>query len=133
MQVAAPWLQARFVPQFTAQVQRKNLLLPSDFSFIFKSAMVNSAGQISPLWGNRRHPSLCQCWSSLMSVDVESSDNDLMSDVSIEADDEEATPKLTGKEASQHTLEMRRKIEDRLERRRIKDQLGYDDISDLDF
>jgi hypothetical protein len=56
-----------------------------------------------------------------------------MSDVSIETDDEEATPKLTGKEASQHTLEMRRKIEDRLERRRIKDQLGYDDISDLDF
>ncbi len=67
-----------------------------------------------------------------MSVDVESSDNDLMSD-SIETDDEEATPKLTGKEASQHTLEMRRKIEDRLERRRIKDQLGYDDLSDLDF
>jgi hypothetical protein len=68
-----------------------------------------------------------------MSVDVESPDTDLISDVSIEVDDEEATPKLTGKEASQHTLEMRRKIEDRLERRRIKDQLGYDDISDLDF
>jgi hypothetical protein len=69
-----------------------------------------------------------------MSVDVESQDTDLMSDVSIETDDEEATtPKLTGKEASQHTLEMRRKIEDRLERRRIKDQLGYDDLSDLDF
>ncbi|AQT58772.1 MAG TPA: hypothetical protein VF433_01075 [Cellvibrio sp.] len=67
-----------------------------------------------------------------MSVDVESPDTDLISD-SIETDDEEATPKLTGKEASQHTLEMRRKIEDRLERRRIKDQLGYDDISDLDF
>jgi hypothetical protein len=69
-----------------------------------------------------------------MSVDVESQDADLMGDVSIESDDDEATtPKLTGKEASQHTLEMRRKIEDRLERRRIKDQLGYDDISDLDF
>ena len=68
-----------------------------------------------------------------MSVDVESPDTDLMSDVSTETDDEEATPKLTGKEASQHTLEMRRKIEDRLERRRIKDQLGYDDLSDLDF
>lgn len=68
-----------------------------------------------------------------MSVDVESPDTDLISDVNIETDDEEATPKLTGKEASQHTLEMRRKIEDRLERRRIKDQLGYDDISDLDF
>jgi ElaB/YqjD/DUF883 family membrane-anchored ribosome-binding protein len=68
-----------------------------------------------------------------MSVDVESQDSDLINDVSIEIDDEEATPKLTGKEASQHTLEMRRKIEDRLERRRIKDQLGYDDISGLDF
>jgi DNA-directed RNA polymerase subunit L len=68
-----------------------------------------------------------------MSVDVESPDTDLISDVSIETDDEEVTPKLTAKEASQHTLEMRRKIEDRLERRRIKDQLGYDDISDLDF
>lgn len=68
-----------------------------------------------------------------MSVDVESPDADLMSDVTSETDEEEATPKLTGKEASQHTLEMRRKIEDRLERRRIKDQLGYDDISDLDF
>mgnify|MGYP006217522081 CR=1 FL=1 len=67
-----------------------------------------------------------------MSVDVESPDTDLISD-SIETDDEEATPKLTGKEASQHTLEMRRKIEDRLERRRIKDQLGYDDLSDLEF
>jgi len=30
-------------------------------------------------------------------------------------------------------LEMRRKIEDRLERRRIKEQLGYDDLSDLGF
>lgn len=69
-----------------------------------------------------------------MSVDVESQDTDLMGDASIESDDDEAaTPKLTGKEASQHTLEMRRKIEDRLERRRIKDQLGYDDLSDLDF
>jgi len=68
-----------------------------------------------------------------MSVDVESPDTDLMSDVASEPDEEEATPKLTGKEASQHTLEMRRKIEDRLERRRIKDQLGYDDLSDLDF
>jgi len=68
-----------------------------------------------------------------MSVDVESQDGDLINDVNIEIDDEEAAPKLTGKEASQHTLEMRRKIEDRLERRRIKEQLGYDDISDLDF
>jgi hypothetical protein len=69
-----------------------------------------------------------------MAVDVESQDADLMSaDVSIENDDDEAAPKLTGKEASQHTLEMRRKIEDRLERRRIKEQLGYGDFSDLEF
>lgn len=63
-----------------------------------------------------------------MSVDVESQDSDLIGDGNIEIDDEEATPKLTGKEASQHTLEMRRKIEDRLERRRLKDQLGFDDL-----
>ncbi|ACE83094.1 PA3496 family putative envelope integrity protein [Cellvibrio japonicus] len=67
-----------------------------------------------------------------MSVDVDSQDADLISD-NIETEDDEATPKLTGKEASQHTLEMRRKIEDRLERRRIKDQLGYGDFDDLDF
>ena len=67
-----------------------------------------------------------------MSVDVETQDADLIGE-SVEIEDEEATPKLTGKEASQHTLEMRRKIEDRLERRRIKDQLGYGDFSDLDF
>ena len=67
-----------------------------------------------------------------MSVDVESQDSDLISDAGIDAE-EEVTPKLTGKEASQHTLEMRRKLEDRLERKRIKEQLGYDGLSDLDF
>jgi len=68
-----------------------------------------------------------------MSVDVDhSQDSDLISDAGIDMDDEVA-PKLTGKEASQHTLEMRRKLEDRLERKRIKDQLGYGDVSDLDF
>jgi len=67
-----------------------------------------------------------------MSVDVESQDSDLISDAGIDVDDE-VTPKLTGKEASQHTLEMRRKLEDRLERKRIKEQLGYDALSDLEF
>ncbi len=68
-----------------------------------------------------------------MSVDVDhSQDADLISDASLDLEDEVA-PKLTGKEASQHTLEMRRKLEDRLERKRIKEQLGYDDVSDLDF
>lgn len=67
-----------------------------------------------------------------MSVDEHSpADTDLLNDV-IDIDDDEQ-PKLTGKEASQHMLEMRRKIEDRLERRRLKEQLGFDDFSELDF
>jgi hypothetical protein len=86
--------------------------------------MVNSAGQIYP------HQPVT--WSMHMSVDVDTQDSDLIGDASMEVEDDPA-PKLTGKEASQHTLEMRRKLEDRLERKRIKDQLGYDDISDLDF
>ena len=86
--------------------------------------MVNSAGQIYP------HKPVT--WSMHMSVDVDTQDSDLIGDASMEGEDDVA-PKLTGKEASQHTLEMRRKLEDRLERKRIKDQLGYDDISDLDF
>lgn len=67
-----------------------------------------------------------------MSVDEHSqADSDLLNDV-VDVDDDEP-PKLTGKEASQHMLDMRRKIEDRLERRRLKDQLGFDDLSELDF
>ncbi len=68
-----------------------------------------------------------------MSVDVDSQDADIIGDASIDIDDDESSPKLTGKEASQYTLEMRRKIEDRLERRRMKDQLGYGDYDDLEF
>jgi hypothetical protein len=69
-----------------------------------------------------------------MTVDVEHSqtDADLLADASLDIDEDEPT-KLTGREASQHMLEMRRKIEDRLERRRLKEQLGFDDLSDLDF
>ena len=68
-----------------------------------------------------------------MSIVVDhSQDSDLINDVSIGAEDE-VSPKLTGKEATQYTLEMRRKLEDRLERKRIKDQLGYDALSDLKF
>jgi hypothetical protein len=67
-----------------------------------------------------------------MSVDDQAdTDSDLLNDVMDMDDDEQ--PKLTGKEASQHMLEMRRKIEDRLERQRLKDQLGFDDFSDLEF
>lgn len=61
-----------------------------------------------------------------------SQDSDLINDTSIEVEDD-SSPKLTGKEATQYTLEMRRKLEDRLERKRIKDQLGYDGLSDLEF
>jgi hypothetical protein len=68
-----------------------------------------------------------------MSVNVDhSQDTDLINDASLDVD-EVVTPKLTGKEANQHTLEMRRKLEDRLERKRIKEQLGYNEGSDLDF
>lgn len=69
-----------------------------------------------------------------MSVDVAHSqaDSDLLGDISLDIDDDEQ-PKLTGKEASQHMLDMRRKIEDRLERRRLKEQLGFDDFSELEF
>jgi hypothetical protein len=69
-----------------------------------------------------------------MSVDVEHSqaDSDLLSDVNHDIDDDEQ-PKLTGKEASQYVLDMRRKIEDRLERRRLKEMLGFDGFGELDF
>jgi len=68
-----------------------------------------------------------------MSVDVDhSQDADLISD-SIESDDDEATPKLSAKEVNAQTLETRRKLEDRLERRRIKDALGFDDYDHIDF
>ncbi len=69
-----------------------------------------------------------------MSVDVDhSQDADLISDSGLETEDDEATPKLSAKEANAQTLEMRRKLEDRLERRRIKDELGFDDYDDINF
>ena len=68
-----------------------------------------------------------------MSVDEHSeADSDLLNDV-IDIDEDDEHPKLSAKESSQHMLDMRRKIEDRLERRRLKDQLGFDDLSELDF
>jgi hypothetical protein len=66
-----------------------------------------------------------------MSVDVEHAQTD--TDLIDMDDDEEEQPKLNGKETSQHMLEMRRKIEDRLERRRLKDLLGCDDLWELDY
>lgn len=67
-----------------------------------------------------------------MSVDVDhSQDADLISETSLE--DDESTPKLSAKEVNAQTLETRRKLEDRLERRRIKDALGFDDYDQIDF
>lgn len=67
-----------------------------------------------------------------MSVDVDhSQDADLISETSV--DDDESTPKLSAKEVNAQTLETRRKLEDRLERRRIKDELGFDDYDDIKF
>jgi hypothetical protein len=68
-----------------------------------------------------------------MPVDVDHpQDSDLITDTGAEVE-EDVAPKLTGKEASQHTLEIRRKLEDRLERKRLKDQLGFDDVKDVEF
>jgi len=87
--------------------------------------MVNSAG-------SKTYP-LNQLWSNFMSVDVDhSQDADLISETSLETD-EESTPKLSTKEVNAQTLETRRKLEDRLERRRIKNELGLDDYDNIDF
>lgn len=69
-----------------------------------------------------------------MSVDVDhSQDADLISESNLEIEDEEASPKLSAKEVNAQTLETRRKLEDRLEKRRIKDELGFDSYDDIDF
>lgn len=70
-----------------------------------------------------------------MTVEVDHSENDsdLLSDINTDMDDDEEQPKLSAKEASQHILEVRRKLEDRLERRRLSDELGSDDLGELDF
>lgn len=70
-----------------------------------------------------------------MAVEVDHSedDSDLLHDINIDMDDDEEQPKLSAKESSQHVLEIRRKLEDRLERRRLRDELGCDDLWELDF
>lgn len=61
------------------------------------------------------------------------SDNDMLHDISIDLEEEDQQPKLSAKETSQQVLEIRRKLEDRLERRRLRDELGCDDLWELDF
>ncbi|HEY7884891.1 MAG TPA: hypothetical protein VIC08_08110 [Cellvibrionaceae bacterium] len=41
--------------------------------------------------------------------------------------------KMSVKDSNQYQLEMRRKLEDRLERRRLRDELGCEDLWELGF
>lgn len=60
-------------------------------------------------------------------------DTDMLHDINIDLEEEDQQPKLSAKETSQQVLEIRRKLEDRLERRRLRDELGCDDLWELDF
>ncbi len=60
-------------------------------------------------------------------------DTDMLHDISIDLEEEDQQPKLSAKETSLQVLEIRRKLEDRLERRRLRDELGCDDLWELDF
>lgn len=70
-----------------------------------------------------------------MAVTIEHTDTDTeyLPDMPLEADNDEDSPKLSGKESNQQILNMRRRIEDRLERQRLKDELGCDDLWELDY
>ncbi len=68
-----------------------------------------------------------------VNIDHSDDDTDFITEMPTEADNDEEPVKLTGREANQQYLDMRRKIEDRLERRRLKEELGCDDLWELDF
>jgi len=72
-----------------------------------------------------------------MAVHIEHSDTDAdtdyLPDVALEADNDEEAPKLSPRESNQQVLDIRRRIEDRLERRRLKEELGCDDLWELDI
>lgn len=70
-----------------------------------------------------------------MAVNIEHSDNeiDYLPDAPLEADNDEEAPKLSPRESNQQVLDIRRRIEDRLERRRLKEELGCDDLWELDI
>lgn len=70
-----------------------------------------------------------------MAVDIDHSDSDIdyLPGMPVEADNDEDAPKLSGKETNQQILNLRRRIEDRLERRRLKEELGCDDLWELDY
>jgi|GEM_PF-488544 len=71
-----------------------------------------------------------------MAVNIEHSDDDtddFLPEGALEADNDEDEPKLSPREANQQVLDIRRRIEDRLERRRLKEELGCDDLWELDI
>lgn len=70
-----------------------------------------------------------------MAVNIKHSDDDTdyLSDANLEADNDEDAPKLSPRETNQQVLDIRRRIEDRLERRRLKEELGCDDLWELDI
>ena len=63
-----------------------------------------------------------------MSVDHD--DDTLLED---DRDLDSATPVATAKESNLRQLTIRRQLEDRLERRRLRDQLGCDDLWELGY
>jgi len=65
-------------------------------------------------------------------MSVDDDDSFLVDDV--DDSSAEAEPlKMSVKDSNQHQLAMRRKLEDRLERRRLRDELGCDDLWELGF
>jgi len=59
-------------------------------------------------------------------------ETDFLEDMPDTADNDEQLPKLSPRESNQQLLNLRRKIEDRLERKRLREELGCDDLWELD-
>lgn len=57
---------------------------------------------------------------------AEDHDLDIL-DVDNEEEEEEVCEPPSGKDLQKHQLEVRRRLEDRLERRRLREELGCDD------
>jgi len=59
-------------------------------------------------------------------------DTDFLEDMPDTADNDENLPKMSHRESNLQLLNLRRKIEDRLERKRLREELGCDDLWELD-
>ena len=59
-------------------------------------------------------------------------ETDFLEDMPDRANNDEELPKLSHRESNQQLLNLRRKIEDRLERKRLREELGCDDLWELD-